>query len=79
MMRLDALAELPCQDAAPGDRQAPLCRWLRHGEVEHVLFDAGEIEPPRDHAGAAGRLGKRRQLFRRPTDRQMMVLPVGRR
>jgi hypothetical protein len=32
MMRLDALAELPCQDAAAGDRQAPLCRWLRHGE-----------------------------------------------
>ena len=52
-MRLDALAELTRQDAAAGDRQAPLCRRLRHGEVEHVLLDAGEIEPPRDHAGAA--------------------------
>jgi hypothetical protein len=79
MMRLDPLTELARQDAAAGDRQVPLCRRRCHGEVEHVLFDAGEIEPPRDDTGTVCLGGKPSDLTGRPGDRQVMVQPVGRR
>ena len=46
---------------------------LRHGEVEDVLLDAGEIEPPRDDAGATRRRGEGRHGIGRPADRQMVV------
>ena len=58
VMRLDALAELARQLTAAGDRQAPLRRRLGGRQVEHVLLDAGDIEPPGNHAGAARRRGK---------------------
>jgi hypothetical protein len=73
-----ALAELPRQDAATGDRQAAAGSRLRHGQIENVLFQRREIELPGDHPRPA-RVGRKPCERRgRAADRQMVIQPAGR-
>ena len=51
---------------------------LRRGQVEHVLLEAGDIEPPGDDPGAARRRGEVADRRAGPADRQMVVAPVRR-
>ena len=55
VVRGDPLTELAREQMAAGDRQAPLRRRLGGRQVEHVLLDAGEIEPPGNRARAPRR------------------------
>ena len=78
VVRLEAGAELPRQDAAAGDRQPPLARRRRHRQGEHVLLEAGDVEPPGDDPGATRRRGEVTDLRVGPAHRQMVVAPVRR-
>ena len=74
----DPFAELPCQDAAAGDRQVAGLQRLGDGTGKNIFLDAGEIEPPGDDAGATRGGSEIRDRFGRAADRQAMVQPVRR-
>ena len=78
---LDPLAELPGQDAATRDGEVAARRWLRRRQVEDVLLQHLEIQPPRRDAGAARRRGERVNGLSRAADGEMMIPPprAGRR
>ena len=54
-----------------------LWRRGRDQQVEAILFEAIEVEMPRDDPGAPGGGTERRHLLLRPGDRQPVIQPVG--
>jgi len=73
--RLDPLAELPCENVTPLDRQAIPPTARRHRAMKNVFFCLSVIDVPRDHPGSARGFGECRHVGRRPADRQMMPEP----
>ena len=73
--RFHTRPELARQDAAAGDRQVSPRRGLGCGQVEDVLLDDVEIEPPRNDPGSARGRREIRDRVVRPADRQVVVQP----